>query len=77
MTDDALLDLIRQDMRRGEDEMRRLLAIELFKSDPFYAALSVRPIPWWRPISWRVRGYLSTRWQALCGHDLSPAEDDD
>ena len=67
MPESDLLALINRDMDRATAEMRAVLAKEMFRTDPFLAALPVRPWPWYKRAAFRVRWYLVNLWTAICG----------
>lgn len=58
-------DLMRAKMDALTREMEADLNRQLFRDDGPRVAVS--PTPWWRRRWWRVRGYLSTLWDALRG----------
>lgn len=71
--DRSMAELLRENQERAVDEMRRILAVELFRSSPFYQQITVSPPTWktrfqyrWR----RLQQYLATLWCALRGDEL-------
>ncbi len=64
--------LIQKQMDAAENEMRAIVARAMFRSEgrPLFASFYLQPIPWWKKALWSVRGYCSTLWLALKGHDF-------
>lgn len=73
---DRIFAMIREDMKRAEDQMRHLIEVELFKPSGRPSVPVKPPTRWYR---WRVaiRIYFQTLWLALKGVDLYEARDDD
>ncbi len=79
-TDPTILDLIQRDMEAATDEMRRIIAVEMFRTMPYqppmFQAFYAKPSKWahwFNPVKW----YLVTLWMALRGVSLREDTDDD
>lgn len=66
MSHDEQFDLLRAKMDEHAAAMRAELNRQLYAATPIKA---YAPIPAYRRAWWRVRGYLSTLWDALRGRD--------
>jgi hypothetical protein len=74
LAESEIFAVVREDLRRATDEMSAILAVELYKTDPFLAQLPPPPPPTWRDrLRWHLRRW---KWywiivgKALRGDDL-------
>jgi hypothetical protein len=73
--EDKKIALVKQLLDNAVAEMERQLNEDRFRSEPrpLFNLINSRP-NWWErvywPVYWRVRGYLTTVWQALSGKDF-------
>lgn len=76
---DRIEDLIKANMELAADEMRAILAREMFKSEgwPMFGRVYLQPEPRWRRILRRVRGYFYVLGLALVGKAEPERDDDD
>lgn len=71
-----IFDIVKADRDKGLEEMRGIIAREMFRSSPELFR-SYRTTPSWiQRMFRRVRSYLSTLWLALRGVDLREDTDD-
>jgi hypothetical protein len=79
-SESEVFQLVKADMERATDECRRLLEVEMFRSDPFLARIPIVPPTWQQRLRWkvlRIKNYFVTLGQALRGDDLQPPSDYD
>lgn len=72
---DDILRLIQAHIDRSTEEMRRVLEIEMFKTEPFYAALPQKRIRWYTRWRWALTHYFRHLGRALRGEDCACPED--
>jgi hypothetical protein len=61
---------IRRLMDEASERHLALIHAHIFRVEPeLFMGISYPPVRWWTRARWRITGYLSHFWDAICGRE--------